>query len=71
MVLEERESLMIVDSSGKPLLEITSGEKGPTIRLAQDDLRIECPGQLNLAAEAITMEASEDVTVRGKTIRLN
>lgn len=71
MVLEERESLMIVDSNGKPLLKIESGEKGPTIRLAQDDLRIECPGQLNLAADSITMEATRDVTVRGKTIRLN
>lgn len=71
MVLPEGESLAIVDSNGKPLLEIASGENGPVIRLAQDDLRIECPGQLDLAAEAITMEASEDVTVRGKKIRLN
>jgi hypothetical protein len=71
MVLPDGECLTIVDSSGKPLLEILSGDKGPTIRLAQDDLRIECPGQLDLAAEAITMEASEDVTLRGKTIRLN
>ena len=71
MVLPEGECLAIVDSSGKPLLEIAGGENGPVIRLAQNDLRIECPGQLDLAAEAITMEASEDVTVRGKTIRLN
>jgi len=71
MMLPEGESLAIVDTKGKPLLEIACGDNGPVIRLAQDDLRIECPGQLDLAAEAITMEASEDVTVRGKKIRLN
>lgn len=71
MVLPEGESLTIVTSDGRPLLEIASGENGPEIRLAQDDLRIECPGQLDLAAKAITMSASGDVTVRGQTIRLN
>ncbi len=71
MVLPEGEELTIVGSDGQPLLEIASGEKGPVIRMAHDDLRIECPGQLDLAARAITLEASEDVTVRGRTIRLN
>ena len=71
MKLAEGESLTIVDSNGQPLLEIMTGEKGPKVRFAHDDLRIECAGQLDLAAQTITMEASEDVTVRGKTIRLN
>ncbi len=46
MVLSEGESLTIVTSDGRPLLEITSGENGSEIRLVQNDLRIECSGQL-------------------------
>jgi len=71
MVLPDGQSLTIVDSRGHTLLEIASGDNGPVIRLTQNDLRIDCPGHLELAADAITMQASEDVTVRGKTIRLN
>ena len=71
LVLPEGESLTIVGSDGQTLLEIASGAKGPEIRLAHDNLRIECPGQLDLAAGAINLEASEDVTVQGRTIRLN
>ena len=71
LVLPEGESLTIVGSDGQTLLEIASGAKGPEIRLVHDNLRIECPGQLDLAAGAINLEANEDVTVQGRTIRLN
>lgn len=50
MVLPEGQSLTIVSADGRPLLEIASGEKGPEIRLAHDDLRIDCRGQLDFAA---------------------
>lgn len=71
MVLPEGQTLTIVTADGRPLVEIASGEKGPEIRLAHDDLRIECPGRLDLAAQQITMAAHDDVVLQGKTIRLN
>ena len=71
MVLADGQSLTILNAKGRPLLEITSGEKGPEVRLVQDDLRIDCSGKLDLTAQQITLQASEDVVLQGKTIRLN
>lgn len=71
MVLPDGQSLTILNAKGRPLLEITSGEKGPEVRLVQDDLRIDCSGNLDLTAQQITMQATEDVILQGKKIRLN
>ena len=71
VVVSPSESLRIVTSSGQPLLEITYDAKGPSIRLAQEHLKLECPGSLNLSAASISMQSKEDVTIKGKTIRLN
>jgi len=71
VVLPSDKSITIVSSEGVPLLEIASGEKGAEIRPVGDDLRIECAGHLNVAAGAITMEADDDVVVKGRIIRLN
>ncbi len=71
VVLAKSECLTVVSSEGQPLLEISYNDNGPSIRLAQDSLRLECPGTLDLAAKNIMLQASEDVTVQGQTIRLN
>lgn len=71
VVLSESESITVVTSDGRPLLEITCSPKGPCIRLAEDNLQLHCPGTLDLVAKSITMRAAEDVVVRGQTIRLN
>jgi hypothetical protein len=71
VVLSESTNLTVVSADGRPLLEIRCDANGPSIRMAQDNLRIECPGQLDLAAKSITMQATEDVVIQGRTIRLN
>jgi hypothetical protein len=71
VVLPETQPLTIVAASGQPLLQIVSTAHGPTIRLVQDHLRIETSGQLEMAARSIRFEASEDVRLQGRTIRLN
>jgi hypothetical protein len=71
VVLSESEPLRVFSADGQPLLEISYDGKAPAIRLAQDDVRFECSGALDLAARSITMSATEDVTVQGRTIRLN
>lgn len=71
VVLSQCETIKVVTAAGRPLLEISCDAQGPSIRLSQDNLRIECPGQLDFAAETIRIEASNDVAVKGRTIRLN
>lgn len=74
------EALRVVGYDGRPLLEITQGEKGPVVRLLSEDLELEVPGELRFKAKGIQMEAVEgeiqvkasaDVVVRGEVIRLN
>lgn len=71
LAIASDQCLTIVDHSGQPLLKISTGEDGPSIQLVHENLRIDCPGKLNFSAQEICMTATEDVTVQGKTIRLN
>ena len=78
--LAQHESIRIVDSSGRPLLDILSGEHGPVLQLAQSDTQLDVAGQLRIYADAIEMIArdgelkmlaKDDVVVRGEKVRLN
>ena len=80
-VLELRrdEQIAIRDHTGAALLTIVPGEHGPLLRLARADQRLEVAGRLTLAAEAIdlrssgdmTLAATGDVIVNGEEIALN
>jgi len=77
--LRADETVLVLDSRGRPLLEIGDGEHGPSIRLAQPDLEIDVPGHLRMRADSIRLtaagpieiDADGDVVVRGDVIELN
>jgi len=71
VVLSKSECLHVVGADGQPLLDIAYTNDGPCIRLAREQIRFDCSGELNLAAASISLQASEDVTIQGRTIRLN
>jgi hypothetical protein len=71
LAIASNQCLTIVDDSGQPLFKISAGENGPAIQLMHENLRIDCPGKLDFSAQEICMTATQDVTVQGKTIRLN
>jgi hypothetical protein len=81
LVLQDAESLCVTTTSGQTLVAIERGAKGPIIRLGQGSLELDMPGELHLMADSlrfttrngpISLESqTDDVVVRGRTIRLN
>lgn len=80
LTLKDHESLRIVDARGRALLDIFSSDRGPVLRLAENDADLEVEGKLRIQAAAIEMIAhdgelkmlaKDDVVVRGEKVRLN
>ena len=78
--LQPDEVVRIHGSRGEPLIEVRQHDSGPLIRLLSEDINLELPGKLKLVAKSIelaatqggvTISASDDVTVKGETIKLN
>ena len=80
VVLKTDEAVRVRDSNGQDVLEITTSEKGPNLKLLQENVNIEMPGNLSLKADKIELtasagpviiKASDDVVCQGEMIRLN
>jgi hypothetical protein len=80
LVLERDEALRVQDEEGQPLVEIIRDERGPVVRLLQTEAHIELAGKLCISAAELELravkgqvriEASDQVTVVGETIKLN
>ena len=80
LTLEKHKALHVLDSDDKPILQIEQGEKGPILRLLDDDLNIEVKGRLRFSARDIELaarkggvkiQATDDVVVKGEIIYLN
>ena len=80
VTLAEGETLRIAARDGGTLAEVTANVGGPVLRLCQEDVRLELPGNLDIAAGRIRfatrsgdvqIDASGEVVVQGKIIRLN
>jgi hypothetical protein len=80
VTLKPDEAVRVRDSSGKEILEITSSENGPTLKLLHPDVNIEMPGTLSFKADKVELtaragpviiKASDDVVCQGEMIRLN
>lgn len=78
--LRSDEVIQIHGSRGEPLVEVRQQESGPLVRFLSEDINLELPGKLKLAAKSIELEAkqggmkiaaSDDVTVKGEMIKLN
>jgi len=78
--LKRDEAVRVAGSHGEPLLELYRDEKGPVVRLLQEDVDVEFPGALRMSAARIELEAtrgsvdieaSDDVNVDGELINLN
>jgi hypothetical protein len=74
------EAVCIRSAGGRPLFELTAGERGAEIRLLEPDAALEVDGHLAIGAKRITLtaregeariEASDDVVVRGENVHLN
>jgi hypothetical protein len=74
------EHVRVESCDGAGLLEVFEGPAGPVVRLLQRDVTVEAPGHLKLSAERLELEsrqgdtsiqASGDVLVTGKFVRLN
>ena len=80
IALKSDEAILVTTAEGAPLLELRGTDQGPVARLLSIDVDIEAPGQLRLRAKsikltategAVTINAADDVTVKGESIRLN
>ncbi len=80
IALKSDEAILVTTAEGAPLLELRGTEQGPVARLLTTTADIEAPGELRLTARSIelnatggsvTINASDDVTVKGESIRLN
>jgi len=78
--LKRDEAVRVAGSHGEPLLELYRDEKGPVVRLLQEDVDVEFPGALRMSAARIELEATrgsvditanDDVNVDGEIINLN
>ena len=74
------ETLRVMASDGRGLLEVHATDAGPVLHLLEKDLDIELPGKLRVRAEAIELAArqgtvkiaaTDDVQVEGEVIHLN
>jgi hypothetical protein len=78
--LRSDEVVRIHGQRGEPLVEVRQSGTGPLVRLLSDDVNLELPGNLKLAAKnielaavqgGVTITASDDVTIKGEMIKLN
>ncbi len=78
--LENDEAIKVLASNGERLLEIHNSDDGPVVRILNADTHIQLPGQLQVTANAISLNAAQgsvritatdDVEVQGEEIRLN
>lgn len=78
--LQPDECLRIHGKDGTDLVEIHASEGGPVVRLLQEDVDVELPGDLRITAEDIALRArqgrvsvraTDDVVLEGETVRLN
>ena len=78
--LRADEVVSIEAADGRPLLEVHDSASGPVLRLASPDLTLDVPGALRLLADQLelrardggaTIEARDDVEIRGEVIHLN
>jgi hypothetical protein len=78
--LARDEALQIRGPSGEQLLELRWSEGGPIVKLLSGDTDLHLAGTLKISAESISLKArqgevaiaaSDDVIVRGATVRLN
>jgi hypothetical protein len=79
LVLEPQQSIRILDSTGRALVDILCGEGGPVLQLA-GSADLDVAGALRISADSIDMlahdgamrlMAKDDVIVRGEKVRLN
>ena len=80
IAVKSDETVRVQDSNGQDVLEVSSSQAGPVVRLLQKDLNIELPGAFRLKADSVDLtarsgqvkiEASDDVVVKGELVRLN
>ena len=80
MEIRRDEVVRVDDSNGKPLLEIHASDKGPVLKLLNEDVHLEVPGKFSVSAKSIALEARlgdarieahDDVIVSGEEIKLN
>lgn len=80
IALKSDEAILVTTADGAPLLELRGTDQGPVARLLTTTADLEAPGDLKLTARSIelnatggsvTINASDDVTVKGESIRLN
>lgn len=78
--LKRDEALTVQAADGTTLVELTQGDQGPRLTVHSDDLEVRAPGRLRLRGKTVQIEAeqgqidlkaTDDVVVRGETIRLN
>lgn len=78
--IKRDEVVRIDDSEGRPLLEVHSSDAGPVLKLLNEDVNLEVPGKFSVSAKSIslearlgeaTIEAHDDVIVKGENIKLN
>jgi hypothetical protein len=78
--LQRDECLRVRARDGQSLVELHQSEDGPVVRLLQDSVEVELPGDLRLSADDIALQArqgrvsvraTDDVVLEGETVRLN
>ena len=78
--LQHDEVVRVQARDGTPLLELTTTQTGPLVRLLREDVSVELPGALRISARSIALSAqqgevsitaTDDVVLTGSGIRLN
>ena len=80
LILRPEDTITIVTSAGRPLIEICQNENGPVVRIANKNTQISVDENLSISAKSIELSATQgevkvtstdDVVIAGKLIRLN
>lgn len=78
--LDADQVVRVVGSHGAPLVEVYESDEGAVVRLVDDDVNLEIPGKLRVAAKSLSLtarqgevrvEATADVVISGEQIQLN
>ncbi len=78
--LQPGEALVVAAEDGTPLVEIERGAGGAVVRLLGGDVALDIEGRLKLSArdihlvarsENVTVDAADEVSITGETIKLN
>lgn len=78
--LQPGEALVVAAEDGTPLIEIERGAGGAVVRLRGADVALDIQGRLKLSArdihliarnENVTVDAADEVSITGETIKLN